>query len=104
LTVVNLNCIRQFRAAARQRFDDELLLAVAGRRTAAIVEGRRGHLEPPSGLDSRPLKRRFENVPAGVSATIRATDDPQQLDEWLDRFATATTLGDIGIGAPVGNS
>jgi hypothetical protein len=48
----------------------------------------------------RLLKRRFENVPAEVSATIRATDDPEQLDEWLDRFATAQTLDDIGIGTP----
>ncbi len=49
----------------------------------------------------RLLKRRFGNVPAAVSATIRATDDPEQLDEWLDRFATAATLDDVGIGTPV---
>jgi hypothetical protein len=48
----------------------------------------------------RLLKRRFENVPAEVSATIRATDDPEQLDEWLDLVVTAQTLDDIGIGAP----
>ncbi len=35
------------------------------------------------------------------SATIPATHDPEQLDEWLDRFATAETLDDVGIGTPV---
>jgi hypothetical protein len=49
----------------------------------------------------RQLKRRFGNVPAAVSATIRATHAPDQLDEWLDRFATAETLEKVGIGTPV---
>jgi hypothetical protein len=30
----------------------------------------------------------------------RGTDDPGQLNEWLDRFATAETLDDVGIGTP----
>jgi hypothetical protein len=40
-------------------------------------------------------------VPAAVSATIRATHDPEQLDEWLDQVVTAEMLDDIGIGTPV---
>lgn len=48
----------------------------------------------------RQLKRRFGDVSVAVSATIRATDDPDQLDEWLDRFATAESLDDVGIGTP----
>jgi hypothetical protein len=49
----------------------------------------------------RLLKRRFGNLPAAVSATIRATDDPEQLDEWLDQVVTTATLDDVGIGTPV---
>jgi hypothetical protein len=29
--------------------------------------------------------------------TIETTEDVAQLDEWLDRFATAKTLRDVGI-------
>lgn len=48
----------------------------------------------------RQMTRRFGDVPAAVSATIGATDDLEQLDEWLERFATAETLDDVGIGSP----
>ena len=48
----------------------------------------------------RLLKRRFGDVPAAVSATIRATDDPERLDAWLDLVVTAEALDDVGIGAP----
>jgi hypothetical protein len=48
----------------------------------------------------RLLKRRFGDVPDEVTTTVRAAHDPAQLDEWLDRFATAQTLDDIGIGTP----
>jgi hypothetical protein len=48
----------------------------------------------------RLLKRRFGRVPNEVASTIRATHDPDQLAEWLDRFATAETLDEIGIEAP----
>ena len=48
----------------------------------------------------RLLKRRFGDVPAEVSATIRATDELAQLDEWLDRLVVAETLDDVGIGVP----
>ena len=48
----------------------------------------------------RLLKRRFGDVPDELSSTIRATNDPAQLDEWLDRFATAETLDEVGIEVP----
>ncbi len=48
----------------------------------------------------RQLKRRFSDVSVAVSATIRATDDPEQLDEWLDLVVTAESLDDVGIGTP----
>jgi hypothetical protein len=48
----------------------------------------------------RQLKRRFGHVSDEVASTIRATNDPEQLVEWLDRFATAKALDEIGIGTP----
>jgi predicted transposase/invertase (TIGR01784 family) len=48
----------------------------------------------------RQLKRRFGNVPDGLSSTIRTTNDPEQLDEWLDQVVTAETLEELGIGGP----
>jgi hypothetical protein len=48
----------------------------------------------------RQLKRRFGGVPDELSSAIRATNDPEQLDEWLDRFATAETLDEVGIEVP----
>ncbi len=71
-----------------------------GRSMADVLE-EKGALKKSRETLLRQLKRRFGNLPAAVSATIRATDDPEQLDEWLDRFATAATLDDVGIGTPV---
>jgi len=48
----------------------------------------------------RQLQRRFADVPDELLSTIRATNDPEQLDEWLDRFATAETLDEVGIEVP----
>jgi hypothetical protein len=71
------------------------------RRTMADELEEKGALKNRRQVLLRLLKRRFGNVPAAVSATIRGTHDPEQLDEWLDRFATAETLDDVGIGMPV---
>ena len=71
------------------------------RRTIADELEEKGALENRRQVLLRQLRRRFGNVPATVSATIRATDDPEQLDEWLDQVVTVETLDDIGIGAPV---
>ena len=48
----------------------------------------------------RQLRSRFGELPDDVVSTIRATHDPAQLDEWLDGFARAKTLDDVGIGVP----
>ena len=48
----------------------------------------------------RQLKRRFGDLPDELCSAIRAANDPEQLDEWLDRFATAEALEDVGIGVP----
>ena len=45
----------------------------------------------------RLLGRRFGNVPSEVIRVVEATDDVEQFDNWLDRFATAQTLEELGI-------
>jgi len=47
----------------------------------------------------RQLRKRFGDVPRGVVRAVQATTDVAQLDDWLDRFATADTLDDLGIPA-----
>jgi hypothetical protein len=45
----------------------------------------------------RLLRKRFDTVPRGVVRAVESTTDVAQLDDWLDRFATATTLDDLQI-------
>ncbi len=45
----------------------------------------------------RQLRKRFRKVPASVVNTVESTTDVDQLDEWLDRFATADTLDELEI-------
>jgi hypothetical protein len=45
----------------------------------------------------RLLTTRFGTLPAGLVETINRTAQVRQLDDWLDRFATAKTLEDVGI-------
>ena len=71
------------------------------RRTIADELKEEGALKIRRQVLLRQLKRRFGNVPAAVSATIRATHAPEQLDEWLDQVVTVKTLDEIGIGTPV---
>ena len=47
----------------------------------------------------RLLRKRFGEVPAATVQTIDAAEDTAQLDHWLDRFATAKSLRDVGIGS-----
>jgi hypothetical protein len=47
----------------------------------------------------RQLRRRFGRVPRATEQLIRATQDTARLDGWLDNFATAQTLTDVGITA-----
>ncbi len=46
----------------------------------------------------RLLRKRFGKVPSAVVSVVEATEDVDQLDKWLDRFATAQTLEELGIG------
>ena len=46
----------------------------------------------------RLLRRRFGDIPPEVVSAVEATDNVDQLDNWLDRLVTARTLDELGIG------
>ena len=46
----------------------------------------------------RLLSKRFGKVPSAVVSVVEATDDVDQLDDWLDRLVTVQTLEQLGIG------
>jgi putative YhgA-like transposase len=46
----------------------------------------------------RQLRVRFRKVPKAVEGVVLATTDTAQLDGWLDRIVTATSLSDMGFG------
>ncbi len=63
-------------------------------------EGRRaGEIHSRQQTLVRLLRRRFGRVPRATEQLIRATQDTTRLDGWLDNFATAQTLADVGIAA-----
>lgn len=45
----------------------------------------------------RQLELRFGAMPAETVEIIEHTQSTEQLEQWLDRFATAKTLADVGI-------
>ena len=45
----------------------------------------------------RLLTRRFGQIPSDLVAIIEGTSDLEKLTVWLDRFATAERLEDVGI-------
>ncbi|MGH7201309.1 MAG: hypothetical protein ACREJB_11940 [Planctomycetaceae bacterium] len=47
----------------------------------------------------RQLHHRFGELPAEIGARIEATEDPEQLNAWLDRVLIAASLGDMHIDA-----
>jgi hypothetical protein len=64
-------------------------------------EGRKqGGVESLRAALLRQLRLRFGNLPAETVAIIEACDNPAQLDTWIDAFATARTLAQVGIRAP----
>ncbi|MBN2491190.1 MAG: hypothetical protein JXQ29_10130, partial [Planctomycetes bacterium] len=67
------------------------------RRTIADELKEQGGIETARRTLTRLLRRRFGEVPDDTIAVIEATTDLEKLDGWLDRFATATTLQDVGI-------
>ncbi len=67
------------------------------------AEGRRaGEIHSRQQTLVRQLRRRFGRVPRATEQLIRATQDVARLDAWLDNFATAQTLADVGIAAQPG--
>lgn len=48
----------------------------------------------------RLLRKRFGEVPRALEDVIEASEDIEQLDNWLDRFATAKALSQVGILPP----
>ncbi len=44
------------------------------------------------------LRARFKKVPKAIERKVKATDEIARLDSWIERFATANTLDDVGIG------
>jgi hypothetical protein len=44
------------------------------------------------------LRARFKRIPKAIERTINATDDSARLREWLERAATASAIGEVGIG------
>ena len=59
----------------------------------------RGELHARRATLIRQLRKRFRDLPAEIVQTIEATEDIAQLDQWLDRFATAKSLREVGIGS-----
>ena len=57
-----------------------------------------GMMESRRQMLIRLLRKRFKNVPEEIVRTIEATQDTAALDRWLDNFATAERLADVGIG------
>jgi hypothetical protein len=45
----------------------------------------------------RQLRKRFKKLPRKVQSRIAATTNLHDLETWLDNFANATTLVDVGI-------
>ena len=60
---------------------------------------REGRIQACRDMLLRQLAKRFPAVPPEVEATVNKTTDLAQLEEWVDRFATAKKLADVGISA-----
>jgi hypothetical protein len=85
--------------------DDEARLEVDMiRRSMADVHREEGRLEGAVAERKRLLlellRLRFKTLPVEVEQVIEATQDPDQVAEWLRRFATAKNLARIGIVPP----
>jgi len=55
------------------------------RRTIADELKEEGGIETRQQTLIRQLKRRFRDLPEEMVSTVRATNDAEQLDAWLDR-------------------
>jgi hypothetical protein len=84
---------REVQAVVRSMADLHLEQGRAeGRREGAVQALRKALLTQ--------LRGRFGKVPRAVERAVSTTDDLGRLEGWLARFATATTLEEVGIKAP----
>ena len=70
------------------------------RRTLADVHRDEGALTARKQTLLEQLRLRFKSLTPDVEQAIQATQDTNQLAEWLRRFATAKDLDSIGIVPP----
>jgi predicted transposase YdaD len=67
-------------------------------RVQGRVEGEQeGALKAARGMLLLQLRKRFKKVPRKVEARITATTNMQELETWVENFATAASLADVGI-------
>jgi hypothetical protein len=89
---------RSIRSDERRREAETVMETIADFHKA---EGRRaGEIASRQQTLVRQLRLRFGRVPRATEQLIRATQDTARLDAWLDNFATARTLAEVGIAAP----
>ncbi len=68
-------------------------------REEGFLEGlRRAALRTSQDILLSLLRTKFQRVPKATEKVVRATHDAAQLDAWLSRVLTASTLEDMGIG------
>ena len=73
-------------------------LQAAGRREGLRKGRREEAVKARQQTLLRQLRHRFGNVPEVIAGAVNGCRDVQQLDAWLDNFATARALADVGIG------
>ena len=73
------------------------VLMERGRKEGQRKGERKAGLETRRQTLVRQLGRRFGDVPPEVVSAVESTADVDQLDTWLDRLVTASTLEELGI-------
>jgi hypothetical protein len=93
--------VASVRTDARRRETEVMTRTIAeALRDEGKEEGRReGELRSQRQTLVRQLRLRYQKVPKAVERTVMATEDLGQLQTWLDRIITASTLDEIGIPA-----
>jgi predicted transposase YdaD len=87
----------------RRRETDAMTRTIAealrdeGRKEGRKQGRREGELRARQQMLLRLLRLRFKKLPKAVERTVLTTEDLARLETWLDRFATANTLEEIGI-------
>jgi hypothetical protein len=73
------------------------VLLERGRKEGQRKGERKAGLETRQQTLVRQLGRRFGDIPPEVVSAVESTADVDQLDTWLDRLVTASTLEELGI-------